>query len=64
MRWSWTVARIRGINIDVHATFLILVAWIALANYAQARTAAAAFAGIFLTLTIFASVVFTSSGTR
>lgn len=57
MRWSWTVARVRGINIDVHATFLILLAWIALASYAQARTAGAAFAGIVLTLTIFASVV-------
>lgn len=57
MRWSWTVARIAGINVDVHATFLILLAWIALANYAQTHTAGAALAGVVLTLTIFASVV-------
>lgn len=57
MRWSWTVARVRGISVDVHATFLILLAWIALASYARTHTPTAAFAGVLLTLTIFASVV-------
>ncbi len=57
MRWSWTVARIAGINVDVHATFLILLAWIALAGYGQGRTAAAALGGVLLTLAIFASVL-------
>jgi Zn-dependent protease/CBS domain-containing protein len=57
MRWSWTVARIAGIQIDVHATFLILLAWVALANYERAHTAAAAIQGVLLTLAIFASVV-------
>ena len=57
MRWSWTIARIRGINVDIHATFLILLAWIALVSYGQARTPGAAFAAVLLTLVIFASVV-------
>jgi len=57
MRWSWTVVRIAGINVDVHATFLILLAWIALASYARTHTAVAALGGVLLTLTIFASVV-------
>lgn len=57
MRWSWTVARIAGINVDVHATFLILLAWIALAGYGRTHTVAAAVAGVLLTLAIFASVV-------
>jgi len=57
MRWSWKIARIAGIQIDVHATFLILLAWVALADYARARTAGAALAGVLLTLVIFASVV-------
>lgn len=57
MRWSWTVARIAGIKVDVHATFLILLAWVALASYSQTRTAAAVFGGLLLTLMIFASVV-------
>jgi Zn-dependent protease/CBS domain-containing protein len=57
MRWSWTVARIAGIRIDVHATFLLLLAWVALADYQRAQTAAAAIEGVLLTLAIFASVV-------
>jgi len=57
MRWSWTVARIAGIRIDIHATFLILLAWVALADYERAHTAAAAIDGVLLTLAIFASVV-------
>lgn len=57
MRWSYTVARIAGIDVDVHATFLILLAWVALADYEQARTASAAVVGVLVTLAIFASVV-------
>lgn len=57
MRWSWTVARIAGINVDLHATFLILLAWIALADYAATHSAAGAVGGVLLTLAIFASVV-------
>jgi Zn-dependent protease/predicted transcriptional regulator len=57
MRWSWTVARVAGINIDIHATFLILLAWIALVDYGQGHSASAAIAGVLLTLAIFASVV-------
>jgi Zn-dependent protease len=57
MRWSWTVARVAGINVDIHATFLILLAWIALADYEQTRTASGALIGVLLTLAIFASVV-------
>jgi Zn-dependent protease/CBS domain-containing protein len=57
MRWSWTVARIKGIDVDIHATFLLLLAWIALADYQQAHTASAAVVGVVLTLAIFLSVV-------
>ncbi|MGH7618604.1 MAG: site-2 protease family protein [Gemmatimonadaceae bacterium] len=57
MRWSWTVARIRGINVDIHATFLLLLAWIALASYGQSHTTGAAVTAVALTLVIFASVV-------
>ena len=57
MRWSLTVARVKGIDVDVHATFVILLAWIAVADYEQATTASAAVVGVLLTLAIFASVV-------
>ena len=33
MRWSWRIARIAGIGIYLHATFLLIVLWIALQEY-------------------------------
>ena len=57
MRWSWTIARIKGIDVDIHATFLLLLAWIALADYQMGHTTGAAMIGILFTIAIFASVV-------
>jgi Zn-dependent protease/CBS domain-containing protein len=56
MRWSWRIARVAGIDVKVHATFLILLAWIALAGYRRAGSAAAIEAVLFTTA-IFMSVV-------
>lgn len=57
MKWSWKIAKIAGIDVYVHATFLILLGWTALAGYLHTRAAAAALAGVAFTLTIFAVVV-------
>jgi Zn-dependent protease/predicted transcriptional regulator len=56
-RWSWTIGRIAGIDIQVHATFLLLLAWIAYAQYRSIGTTAAAISGVVFTLAVFASVV-------
>ena len=56
-RWSWTIGRIAGIDIQVHATFLLLLAWIGYAQYQAVGTGAAALSGIVFTLAVFASVV-------
>lgn len=39
MTWSWRLARIAGIDVRVHATFLILLAWVGLTHYQHAGTA-------------------------
>ena len=57
MRWSWKFGRIAGIDLRVHATFLLLLAWAALTYYRLGGTAAAALRGIAFTLALFASVV-------
>jgi Zn-dependent protease/predicted transcriptional regulator len=57
MKWSWPIGRIRGIELRVHATFLILLAWLALVYYRAGGTAAAAIGGVLFTLALFASVV-------
>ena len=33
MHWSWKLAEVAGIRVYVHATFLLLVAWFAVAYW-------------------------------
>jgi Zn-dependent protease/predicted transcriptional regulator len=56
-RWAWTIGRVAGIDIQVHATFLLLLAWVAFAEYKQVGTAAAAINGVIFVLALFGSVV-------
>lgn len=57
MRWSWKLGRIAGIDVRVHATFLLLLAWAALSYYRLGGSAAAAFRGVLFTLALFLCVV-------
>jgi Zn-dependent protease/predicted transcriptional regulator len=57
VKWSWRLGRFAGIDVRVHATFLILLAWVALAGYQAAGTAAGAVSGVIFILVVFASVV-------
>lgn len=57
MKWSWTIGRIAGIKLRVHATFLILLAWLALVDYRVSGTVGGAIAGVIFTLALFGSVV-------
>ena len=56
MKWSWRIGRLAGIELRVHATFLILLGWLALLFYREAGPAGAA-RGVVFTLALFASVV-------
>jgi Zn-dependent protease/CBS domain-containing protein len=56
MRWSIKIARIAGIQLRIHITFLIFLAWIGFAYYA-AGGSEAAMQGILFILLIFACVV-------
>jgi Zn-dependent protease/predicted transcriptional regulator len=57
LKWSWKVARIGGIDLRVHATFVILLVWMALLSYQDAGTVAGAAHGVLFTLALFGSVV-------
>ena len=57
MKWSWTIGRVAGIELRVHATFFILLAWLALADYRTTGTAIGAARGVVFTLALFASVI-------
>jgi Zn-dependent protease len=56
-RWSWRVGRLAGISIYVHATFLLLLAWVAFAHVAAGHELAMAVRGLVLISSAFAAVV-------
>ena len=46
MTWSWKLERIAGIDVYMHATFLMLIGWIAMIHWSEGRTVAAAVEGV------------------
>ena len=57
MTWSWKLARIAGIDVYMHATFLMLIGWIAMIHWFEKHTMAAVIEGIGFILVLFACVV-------
>ena len=57
MKWSLRVARIAGIDVRVHLTFLALLAWLAWSQYAATGSTRAALGGLASLLMVFASVL-------
>ena len=55
--WSFRLGVVKGIDIYVHGTFLILLAWIGLSHVFNGHGAAAALQGVLFTATIFGIVV-------
>ena len=56
MKWSIKIARIAGIELKIHLTFLIFLGWIAM-NYYRAGGSAAALSGTIFVLLLFLCVV-------
>jgi Zn-dependent protease len=56
-RWSWRLATIAGIDLHVHGSFLLLMAFIALRDLVSGRGATAALRGSLLIIAIFATIV-------
>ena len=57
MSWSWKIARVAGIDVYVHATFFVLLAWIAVVHWTDTRTLTAVVSGVGVILALFACVV-------
>jgi Zn-dependent protease/CBS domain-containing protein len=57
MKWSVKLGSFAGIEVYIHATFLILIAWVGFAHWQAGRSGAAALTGILFTLSIFACVL-------
>lgn len=57
MRWSWRIGSLAGIELRIHATFLLLVAWVGAAHWASGRSLEAVLEGVLFILALFACVV-------
>ena len=57
MRWSVKIARITGIDIYIHVTFLLIVAWVMISKYLPHRSMSDALEGLIFILLAFMCVV-------
>ena len=57
MKWSWKLGRFAGIDVYVHATFLLIIGWVALEHWIQGRSLAAVLSGIVFILALFGCIL-------
>ena len=57
MKWSWKIARLWDIEVYVHATFVLIIGWVAYSYWLQFHTLDAVLGGILFILALFACVV-------
>lgn len=57
MKWSWKIGEFAGIGVYMHATFLLLIGWVALSGWLAGRTLSAALGGVVFILALFLCVV-------
>ena len=57
MKWSWRIGKLAGVDLYVHATFLLIIGWVGLSAWLQTRTTEAVLASIGFTLALFLCVI-------
>lgn len=57
MKWSWKIGEFRGIGLFVHATFFILIGWVALEHWARSQSVPQTLEAVSFILALFACVV-------
>ncbi len=57
MKWSIKIGRFAGIDVFMHFTFFLLVAWVALMHWQLGRSVTATLVGVMFILAIFMCVV-------
>ncbi|NLH98222.1 MAG: site-2 protease family protein [Chthonomonadales bacterium] len=57
MKWSWRLGEYAGIAVYMHATFLLLIAWVAISHLASGDTLRGALGGIAFILALFGCVL-------
>src|SRR5208283_5205549 len=57
MHWSWKIGRLAGIDVYMHATFLLLVGFIVVATWVESHNVARTLFGVFFVLVMFGCIV-------
>jgi len=57
MSWSWRIGKVAGIPINVHWTFLILIAWVLIDSWSRSRDPFTAVAGVGFIVVVFGCIV-------
>jgi Zn-dependent protease/CBS domain-containing protein len=57
MKWSWKIGRFAGIDVYIHTTFLLLIAFFGFSYWQQTRTVSGTVEGLAFLLALFLSVV-------
>jgi Zn-dependent protease len=57
MKWSWKIGTFAGIAVHMHATFLLLLLWIAVSHWMQSGSLLVTAVGVAFTLSLFLCVV-------
>lgn len=57
MKWSWKVGRFAGIDVYIHSTFFLLLAFIGVTNWLAARNLAGTLEGVGFMLALFGCVL-------
>jgi Zn-dependent protease/predicted transcriptional regulator len=57
MRWSWKIGRLAGIDLYVHATFPLLLGWVAFSQWSASKSLDIVASGVAFILALFACVV-------
>ena len=57
MKWSLNIGEYRGIPVKIHATFLLIIIWVAASHWMQGKNLQTTLTGIVFVLALFACVV-------
>ncbi len=57
MKWQWKLGTFAGIDVYVHATFLLLIGWVGFSHWVQHQDLVEVFKGVGFILALFACVI-------
>jgi len=57
MKWSWKIGTFAGIDLFMHATFLLIIGWVGFSYWQQTQTLIGTLEGVLFTLILFGCVV-------